>query len=146
MNAVLIIIALPPRHPQQRLLCNPATYRLPSKPRAKPRALCWTGVGYAPAAARDPEAARRLGRRGNTDADQRFTGSPISLRCFGSLSNPINRARPAPFLCRAKRAEPHRFRVDAVGLSLQPGFDDCVSLGLLFGPASEGFGALLGVS
>src|SRR4051812_48146269 len=60
---------------------------------------------------------------------------------------PQMRSDPArAFLCHAKRPEPHRFRVDAVGLGLQPGFDDCVSLGLLFGPASEGFGALLGVS
>jgi len=55
------------------------------------------------------------------------------------------RTRFAPFLCHAKRPEPHRFRVDAVRLSLQPSFDDGVSLGLLFGPAREGFGVLWGV-
>src|SRR3954453_2227324 len=69
---------------------------------------------------------------------------PVQVRLRQSLK--CDQTRPAPFLCRAKRAEPQRFRVDAVGLSLQPGFDDCVSLGLLFGPASEGFGVLLGVS
>jgi hypothetical protein len=49
------------------------------------------------------------------------------------------------FLCHAKGTEPHGFRVDAVGFGLQPGFDDGIPLSLLFGPASEGFSALLGV-
>src|SRR3954447_10120942 len=38
-------------------------------------------------------------------------------------------ALPLPLPCESPGAA--SFRVDAVGLGLQPGFDDCVSLGLL---------------
>jgi hypothetical protein len=47
----------------------------------------------------------------------------------------IDWTRRVAFLRHAKGAKPHGFRVDAVSLSLQLGFDGRFSLGDLFGLA-----------
>jgi hypothetical protein len=60
---------------------------------------------------------------------------PVQIRLRPSL-NVIDWTWRVAFLCHAKRAEPHGFRVDAVSLSLQPGFEGRLSLGGLFSLAS----------
>jgi hypothetical protein len=51
----------------------------------------------------------------------------------------IRFARP----CQAQGSQPHRFRLNAVRLSLPLSFESCISLGRLLGLAGHGFGPVL---
>src|SRR3954451_6239064 len=67
-----------------------------------------------------------------TSASCEARSAPRSYPTIRPSFNVIDWIRLAAFLCHAKGAEPHGFRVDAVSLSLQPGFDGRLSLGGLF--------------